>query len=36
MGWDEEYLVIFTLNPLTLVSDQEIISPYNVNIISTR
>ena len=28
--------VFFPLNPLTPVSDQEIISPYNINIISTR
>ena len=36
MGWDDEYLVIFPLTFLTLVSDQEIISPYNINIIATR
>ena len=29
-------LVTFRVNPLTLMSDKDIISPYTVNTISTR
>ena len=29
-------LVTFRVNPLTLMSDEDIISPYTINTISTR
>ena len=30
------YLILITVNPLTPISDQDRISPYNINTISTR
>ena len=32
---DIRYLSLLRVNPLTLMSDQEIISPYNINTISS-
>ena len=29
------YLILITVNPLTPISDQDRISPYNINTIST-